>query len=1119
MEKKFLYPTRAGFTPAPAAGGRQGRMRRLLLPWLLCALLPLSLGAQNLNVSGTVRDDKGEPVTGASVVVKGSTVGVTTDAGGGYTISAPADATLVFSFLGLTTKEEAVAGRGRVDVTLEGDIVGLEDVVVTALGIKRDTRALGYSISSIRGDDIVKAGVTSNPLASLYGKAAGVGIQATAAGPMGGMKINIRGAQGLESTSGTRPLFVVDGVPIYDTESSMASRDYNPLNSFDYGSAVNDINVDDIASMEILKGAKAAVLYGSAGANGVVLITTKNGSGTRGLGVQISYGQEWHQPYTLIDFQNEYGSGENEYSRSWEDEAQTIRRTVSSRFNFGPKFDGSDVKFFDGSTRKYLPYENNYLDMFNMGSSSNISAAIQGGNEKGNMRLAFTNYDYSGITPNQSQVKNTLSFNGQIEVSKFAKFEFIQNLYNTTSQNRMSNIQHLVAYGTFNRDYDIKTAMNSYKDENGWMLDLSSLGNIEESGWGWPAAFLDPNGVSDGFFNLMWNMNENRNTDKRMHSITSAKATLTFLPFLSMTLQGGLDYTDTDYATQNMPYRQDGETGAYQGGRFLFERERNVIQNYEAFLTFNKSFLDDKLNVFAFGGPAYRGISYTDVNVGTRGNSKFPGFWSLANADTWPANYDSYVSGYSQENESLYSVLGQGTVSWGMEYILEFQARNDWASTLPKASRSYFYPGASFTWNFTETFKVPYVNYGKLFASWADVGRPASRYYALRTYTIETLPAPNTNINDVTGPSDLFSGDLKPERKREYEIGTSLRLLEGNRIELNMSYYNATWYNQIMGVPLSSTTGSSKIRINAGEINNQGFELYLNGAIIATAPFRWEMALTAAKQWDNINKLYPGITQKQESSGNLLRRQAEGERMNTLWIQDYARDESGNRLVSDNGFYYLSSDPEDEICIGSTNTDVYGGLTTNFYLQGDWGMLNVMGALDYKFGGKILSYSNFYLQGNGLTTETLPYRDAAHGGLTWTETLSDGSTRERHDGLILPGVKDDGSPNDKIISAYSYYSTFIHDMGTGWQPDMIKENSYVKFREIAVTYTFPSSISKQLRVQKLAVAFTARNLFYLYKTINNIDAEAMLGTGNDSWIENSSFPSLRSYGFKVNISL
>jgi len=452
-----------------------------------------------------------------------------------------------------------------------------------------------------------------------------------------------------------------------------------------------------------------------------------------------------------------------------------------------------------------------------------------------------------------------------------------------------------------------------------------------------------------------------------------------------------------------------------------------------------------------------------------------------------------------------------------MEYVLEFQARNDWASTLPKSNRSYFYPGASFTWNFTETFAIPAINYGKLFVSWADVGRPASRYYALRTYSMGTLPAPNTNINDITGPTDLFSGDLKPERKREYEIGTSLRMFN-NRLEFNASYYNATWYNQIMGVPLSSTTGSQTIRINAGEINNQGLELYVNGALFATGPFRWEVSLTAAKQWDKVIKLYLGITQKQDNAGNLLRRQAEGERMNSLYIQDYARDANGNKIVDDAGHYYLSNDPKDEICLGSTNPDVYGGLTTNFYFQGKWGMLNLMGALDYKFGGKILSYSNYYLRGNGLVTETLPYRDTAHGGLTWTETLSDGTTRERHDGVILPGVKSDGTPNDKIISASNYYQVYIHDMGTGWQPDMIEGNSYVKFREMALLYTVPAHLSRQFRVQKLSLGVTARNLFYIYKSVKNIDSESMLGTGNDSWIENSNFPSLRSYGIKINVS-
>ena len=1070
------------------------------------------------DIKGMVFDSKtNEPLIGVSVSVKGTAQGITSDQHGAFQLRVKPTDVLVFKYLGFQEKELTVGNKTSFDVMLESSDVMLQETVVTALNIRRDTRALGYAVSTIKSEDLIKAGVSANPLASLYGKASGVGVQATAAGPMGGMKINIRGAQGLESSSDTRPLFVVDGVPMYDKETSMASRGYDPLNSFDYGSAINDINMEDIESMEILKGAKAAVLYGSAGANGVVLITTKQGSETRGMGVQISYGQEWELPYTLIDFQNEYGSGTNEYSMSFEDPERTIRRVVSSRASFGPKFDGSPIKFFDGTTNPYLPYKNNYMDAFNRGSLSNVSAAVSGGSEKGNMRLAFTNFNYNGITPNQGQIKNTLSFNGQIKVSNLARFEFKQNLYSTKSTNRPSNLNHPVAWGTFNRDYNIKAAMNAYKDENGYMLTQQDLASIDGAGWGWPQAFVYQ--YPYAFFDWMWNTNENRNIDERLNSLTSTKAVFQFLPYLSLTLNGGLNYTDTDYIRKNKVLRKNRETGKYNGGQFSFSREVNKIQNYEAYLSFDKAFVNKKLNVTAFAGPSYKRTDYTHIGVGTTGNFKFADFWSLTNHDNWPASYDSRVSSFSQEGEALYSVFGQGTVSWGMEYILEFTARNDWASTLPKQNRSYFYPGTSFIWNFTETFEVPGINYGKLRFSWADVGRPPRRYYALASYSMNTLPPPNTNINDVTGPGDLFSGDLKPERKREFEGGFDLRMLK-NRLEFNFSYYNAAWYDQIMGVPLSAPTGSQNIRINAGKINNQGLEFLVKGTPVSTDFFQWVLSFTAAKQWDKINRLYPGITQKNDNMGNLYRRKEEGKRMNTLWIQDYLRDEEGNRIVTDKGLYKLSGNLEDEICIGSTNTDVYGGLVSNFYFKGRWGMLNLMAGLDYKFGGRILSYSNFYLQGNGLTKETLPYRDTAHGGLTWTETLSDGTTRERHDGLILPGVKANGEKNDIVISAYDYYSSFIHDMGTGWQPDMIKENNYIKFREMALNYTFPKHFSEKLRVQKLSVGLTARNLLYLYKSIKNIDSESTLGngSGNDSWVENTNYPSSRTFGFKVNLS-
>ena len=1086
--------------------------KKLFLSFLLCSFCISWAAAQ---IRGTVKDAEGEALIGATVAEKGVTNAAITDVQGTFQITLinKVNPVLVVSYIGFETKEVTVGNQTNLDIVLSLSSEILNEVVVTALGVKRDTRALGYAISTVKGEDLLKAGATANPLATLYGKAAGVGVQATAAGPMGGMKINIRGAQGLDSSSKTRPLFVVDGVPVYDTESSMASRGYDPLNSFDYGSAVNDINVEDIESMEILKGAKAAVLYGSQGANGVVLITTKSGAGTRGLGVQISYGFESEIPYSLIKFQNEYGSGTSEYSMDYTDNTNTVRRVVSSRFNFGPKFDGSPIMFFDGSMRKYEAYENNFMDMFQNGSSNNVTAAVSGGNENSSMRLSLTQFDYNGTMPNQGQTRNTVSFNGQMKVSPLARFEFIQSFYNTKSANRRPNLQRFISYGAFNRDYDLATAMNSYKDENGYRVSLGDLQNINDSGWGWPSAFA---GDQDGFFTMLWNNNENRNLDNRLQSNTSATGFFTFLPYLILSVHGGMNYNETEYIRNSKVERKNPETGQYEGGQFQYSRERNKIQDYNAMLTFDK-LITDKLNLYIMAGTSYRNETYTSIGVGTMGGLKYPDFWSLDNGQTWPGGYDSRIASYSQEEESMYSVFSQATLSYNMEFILEFQARNDWASTLPKQNRSYFYPGTSLIWNFTERFnELPIINYGKIRLSWADTGRPANRYYALRTYSMNTLPAPNTNINDVTGPGDLFSGDLRPERKREFEAGFNLRMFDKNRLEVDMAYYNSTFYDQIMGVPLSATTGASRIRINAGEINNQGLEFFVKGTPVNTSAFSWELSLNAARQWDKIVNLYPGITQINQTSSGVDNRAEEGKRMGSLWLMDYLKDDNGNRIVNNSGLYQISNREEDQICVGSINPDFYGGLFSNFYFQGNWGMLNLMAGLDFKYGGKILSYTNYYLMGNGVSEESLPYRDTAHGGLKWTEKLSDGTERERHDGLILPGVKADGTPNDIIISAYTYYTSFIHDDSRNWQPEMIMDNNYIKFRELSLGYTFPKKISSQFRLQKLMLSLTARNLLYLYKTVPHIDSEALLGT--TSWTEYSCYPSSRTFGFKVNVS-
>jgi iron complex outermembrane receptor protein len=597
-----------------------------------------------------------------------------------------------------------------------------------------------------------------------------------------------------------------------------------------------------------------------------------------------------------------------------------------------------------------------------------------------------------------------------------------------------------------------------------------------------------------------------------MHNVTSAKATLKFLPYLSLKINGGIDYTEVEYTKKNKITSINNKTGETYGGKFAYSRDKVMIENYEALLFFNKSFMDERLNVESFVGGSYYNNSGKSIGVGTYGGLKFIDFWTLENGKGWPSGYSSDISSYSLGENARYSVMGQATISWENMLYFEIQARNDWSSTLPKANRSYFYPGASVTWNFTENFTIPYINYGKLRLSLADVGRDASRYYAYRSYSIETLPPPNININKILGPSSLFSGELKPERKREFEVGFNVRMFERNRLEVDFSYYNSTFYNQIMSIPLSSGTGARYIRINAGTSRNQGIELFVKGSPVATEFFQWDLSATAAKQTDKILKLYPGITQKNTEVNGVINRAEEGKRMGSLWMFDYIRDAQGRKIIKPDGLYDISKDVNDMVNVGNINPDIYGGLTSNWYFRGNWGVVNLMAGIDYKFGGKILSYSNYYLKGNGLTTQTLKYRDAAHDGLEWTDTYG----RKRHDGMIIEGVTSDGKPNQKIISAQAYYSSFLHDTSTGWEPDNIQKNDYIKFREVALSYTVPKKISGMLKLQKLSLTLSARNLFYIYKTIDNIDSESTLGT--NSWVENSSYPLLRSYGIKINLS-
>lgn len=1077
---------------------------------MLMVCFALTTFAQKITVKGTVVDEKDVPVIGATIMEDGTGNGTITDVHGDYTITVSGKSTLVFSYVGMKKEMIPVKDRRLINLTMKNDSEILDEVVVTALGVKREFKSLGYAMSSIKGEELTAAGKSANPLAALYGKAAGVGIQTGAAGPTGGVNIRIRGAASLESSSSTRPLFVVDGVPLHDEDTSMSTRGYDPLNSFDYGSGINDINPEDIESIEILKGAKAAVLYGSEGANGVVLISTKKGTETRGLGVTVAMEHSFEIPKTYIDFQNEYGTGDyitSELTKKLPDGTE-VRRLGTSRYSFGPKFDGKPILDFDGNMIPYEAQPNNFMDMFQKGHSDNINVAIAGASERGSMRLSYTNFRYEGIMENFSQDKNVLSFSGRMKASKFAEFEFNSNLYSIKTQNRLPNIGSIVSFGV-NRDQPFPTIQNMLYDETGYRRPMDEI---------------DASTYVKNTMDVLWHQQNNKNTDKKFHLITSVKAKLNFHKNVYLVLQGGVDYTTVDYirkarVTQVKPN--------IVGGQYKRSNSNYLVQNYDAILNFDKNFMKDRLNILGFIGGGFRGSNDQDMEISTFGGFRFPDWYSLNNEKGWPTEGEKgKVRSMGRGSDKIYSIYGGATISLDDRYYIEITGRNDWASTLPKKNNSYFYPGISFNWNFQDQIKIPELQYGKIRVAWADTGRPAARYFANNVYGLGTIAG--TEALTVGAPSSLFFGELRPERKREYEFGCNLRFFKDNRLEVDLSYYTNNIYDQIMSVPLSSTSGYSEVKVNAGNVHNYGYEIFIKGVPIQTENWRWEASFTMANQYSKVKKLHPGINQKVIGSGNGYQVVAKiGDPMGDLYTYDYVRDANGNKMVGEDGFYSLDKNAGFKFN-ANVNPKFIGGVNTSLFYKN----LRFSMGLDYSFGSSIISMSNYYLIGNGLVKSTLKNRDEAHGGLGYyidktsnkTIPIEHNATAPAaakdgeiyHDGMILPGVKADGTANDIIISAISHYKSFIHDMGGDLQPDNISKNNYIKLREISLSYTLPKRLVEKVNLQKVTISASGRNLFYVYKSIDNIDAESTLGA--NSYMEYSFIPAIRSYSLGVTVS-
>ncbi|WP_338395211.1 SusC/RagA family TonB-linked outer membrane protein [Fulvitalea axinellae] len=1085
---------------------------------------------QKKQIKGTVKDETGAPLVGVNVYDKASMEnGVMTDINGEYVINVSGqNPLLVFSFIGYHAQEIRLGNRSRLDVTMAEDVTELDEIVVTALGIERDRKSLGYAISKVEGAALIEAGTPSNPIQSLYGKAAGVVIRQNAAGPMAGININIRGSAGLEASANTRPLFVVDGVPIFDENTSLTSGS-------DYGTGINDINSEDIASIEILKGGKASVLYGSRGANGVVLITTKNGSESKKkLSVDVSYQATIEEPRTFIEFQNKYGSGGNIYDvKDLEDGNSHPVANYSAR-SYGPAFNSEEQRiWWDGKARPYTARPDNYEFLFNTGHSKQINASVSGSGDYGHVRFSYTNLDYTGIQDENWMKKNTFSFASKFNLSDKFTIESSLNLYDVETHNRPQGMLKFFTDGiSRGAPFDEFINNGDYLEDDPLSKNFGYPRDFEEEGW--PTGYYS---LQD-FSNYKWSRNRNSALDHKKHLIANIRPTYHVTDWLSLTGQVSFDYTDTDFTTKNSVTRIDPEM---RGGYYGLRRRNTQVREYKGFANFMKDFVDDRLEVFVMAGTSYQEVKENSVNVSTASvgsptGFNYPNWYHINNQATtgWPGyNQRSKVMGNNFGENSMYSVFGVATLTWDDVYTLELNARNDWSSTLPPDNNSYFYPGVAFTYDATKVIKrvLPIIQFSKFRASWADVGRDApSRYYANNTLSAGKIEG--TDANSISAPNSLIAGYIKPERKREFEIGTEINFFKKNRIGLDFSYYTNTVYDQIMAVPLTRSTGANNIKINAGEVRNWGYEVQLKATPILTNDLVWNMTLTTSNQFSKIVKLYDGITEKNVNSmrGRVYVKAVEGERIGNIYGTGIARDDNGNRIVNADGSSYLLDEKDFEE-IGNVNPDFIGGFNTNIMYKG----LRLSAHFDYSYGATMYSETNQWLYYNGASEQSLEHRDQANGGLAYyydqdknavpyNHDSPKGPNGEKvyHDGIILKGVVKNGdgtySENEKIVPVSSYYGTFV-----SWANEAINavdrkyKNNYIKVREIALSYRLPQKWVERAKLRNVTLNVFARNLGYIYKSVPNLDSEAYMGT--NTYFEASAIPSTRTFGMKIQVGL
>jgi TonB-linked SusC/RagA family outer membrane protein len=1081
-------------------------------------------------VSGRVLSgDDQSPLPGVNILIKGTTSGTITDADGRFALQVASTDVLVFSFVGFISQEVTVGDRSVLDVMLSSDAGQLAEVVVTALGVEKDKKAIGYALQSVGGESLTTARET-NVVNQLAGKIAGVTVVGSPSGVGGSSRVTIRGERSVDLNK-NQPLFVVDGVPISNGFTGASGRGNLEV---DYGNGAGFVNSDDIESMTVLKGAAAAALYGSRAANGVILIKTKSGKGSKGLGVEVNSNTTFESVLRLPEFQNVYGQGNGNggdfafvngggagltdgVDESW---GPAFNGQLYPQFN-SPRtlsgqvipFRGGDLNAPAGSVITPTLWENDrdgVKNFFQTGRTLTNNVALVGSNDLGDFRLSYTNLDQTGTVPNTDLTRNTVSFSGGYKLSKKFSARAFVSYIKSESDNRPS-----LSYGTENIMYLF----------NCWLprsVKVSDLQNYWMPGLEGRRQFNFNYNYHD---NPYFTMFENTNSQYVDRIIGNISLKYDFTDWLSLQLR-----TATDFGDDRRLTKRAFSTQRFPFGQFRETQVKTEERNTDFLLTFNREIVPSTFTLTAsVGGNQMRQRSeFLDVNAP---QLNIPGIYNLTNSRV------ALQASQSDVEKRINSLYASAQLGYKNVLFLDLTARNDWSSalTLPQELKdagigsednSYFYASASVGAVISDMIQLPdAISFLKVRANLAQVGNDTDAF----TFTQSFNPSDPFGTSQIYGETDrLANFSLKPEISTSYETGLELKLLQG-RLGLDFTYYNTLTRNQILNIPLSITSGYNSRAINAGEIRNQGIEVMLNAIPVRTSGgFQWGIDVNFSRNRSEVVSLSDGLTNFVMANRRVTIEARVGERMGDMYGIGFARAQSSDpskpyydatgqfagQMVFDSQGRPIRT--TERIKMGNYNPDWLMGISNSFSYKG----LRLSMLVDIRQGGVVYSETQTVGREGGIIIETLQGRE--NGYYPQASVVADPQLLNAPEGTYVIGDGVTQNPdgtfrvNDRRILPRQWHTAWTG--GRGIAEGAVFDASFVKLREVQLGYTIPDKVFAKTPFRAVTVTLVGRNLA-LWTEVPHIDPEVLSFSGGTALpgIEWMSIPSSRSYGFNIGL--